>query len=115
ALDARCLVPVLREALTAARREGELPLELHPEAAWFRAPGRQRVDLTRRAAARRILLDLARARLSDPGAPVTRERLVQVGWPGERSLTDAASNRLRVAASALRKAGLGAMLQTHDQ
>lgn len=71
-----------------------------------------RVDLSRRAAPRRILLHLARRRVEAPGASTTLDQLVAVGWPGERIVSEAASNRAYVAIATLRKAGLAALLQT---
>lgn len=41
---------------------------------------------------------------------MSADALFRLGWPGERVLTAAARNRLQVALSMLRKAGLGERL-----
>lgn len=61
----------------------------------------------RSTAARLILVALCR----QPGKTISAQGLVAVGWPGDRSLSDSAKNRLHVALSALRKAGLGDRLK----
>lgn len=77
-----------------------------------------RVDLTRRGSLRRILAALVEAKQQspDPQAPraLNARELIRVGWPGEVVREDAASNRLRVAITTLRKLGLADVLVTRD-
>lgn len=68
----------------------------------------------RSAAARRILLALARGAVDDPGRPIPGATLIQAGWPGESILKDAALNRLYVALHQLRRAGLSTVLVTRQ-
>ena len=70
------------------------------------------VDLSRRHAPRRILLHLADRRIEVPGACATLDQLVSAGWPDERIVATAASNRAYVAVATLRKAGLATLLQS---
>jgi hypothetical protein len=72
------------------------------------------VDLTRRAAPRRLLVELARARIEEPGRVRTFEELIEAGWPGERMHPEAARKRLRTAIWTLRKMGLESVIVTHD-
>lgn len=70
------------------------------------------IDLSRRQAPRRILLYLASRRVEDPGGSATLDQLVSVGWPGERIVAAAASNRAYVAVATLRREGLADLLQS---
>lgn len=82
------------------------------DGAWFRAPGGQQVPLGKRKALSAILAALAEAREAGSGCP--RAELIEAGWPGERILEAAATQRLRVALSTLRKLGLEPLIRTLD-
>ena len=106
--DVRFAARMLVRAIPAAQ------LEVGPEGAWFRVPGRTAVSLSTRATLARVLDALLRARLERPGVPVSSEELVAAGWPGERVLPLAAQNRLRVALSTLRNLGLRGVIVHRD-
>ena len=87
------------------RRRLRVSRDLH----WIESPDRQMGDLSRRAVLRRVL----RCLLAAPhGRVVTRAALLEAGWPGEKILPRAASNRLWVALSTLRRLGLADVLET---
>ncbi|MEQ1503006.1 MAG: hypothetical protein ABMB14_12290, partial [Myxococcota bacterium] len=65
----------------------------------------------RHAANARILAELARHRAAAPGQPIDADGLAAAGWPGERIVPAAAANRVRVALSALRRAGLADLIE----
>jgi hypothetical protein len=60
---------------------------------------------------RRITACLVRRHRTSPGVPVTAAELVAAGWPGERLLPCAATNRLYVALATLRSLGLRGCLR----
>jgi predicted ATPase/Tfp pilus assembly protein PilF len=86
-------------------------LLLAPEARWCRAPGGGWQDLRERHAVRRLLLALALHQREAPGRGLSLGALQEAGWPGEKILPEAASNRIYVAFNQLRKLGLKAFLQ----
>ncbi len=106
--EARRVEAALRAELARHRRaSGWL---IAPDASFFVTPEEDRVDLSRRHVQRRLLEALLTQRLSAPGAALGLEALLRHGWPGQRVLRDAARNRLHVALSGLRKAGLEPLL-----
>jgi len=80
---------------------------------WFEAPGAPRADLRRRGVLRRFLRALVAQRLLAPGVGLTQQRLVEVGWPGERIRPSAAAARVYTTIRQLRAFGLGGHLRTH--
>lgn len=106
--DARIIRAWLRRVIA-----GRAPVD-HPapalvvarNGAWFDAPGARRCSLAHKATARAILAALAEHAALAPGQPVSSRRLIEAAWPGERMFAQSAKNRLQVAISALRKAGL---------
>jgi predicted ATPase len=70
------------------------------------------LDLTRRAAARALLLALAKQRVEHPHRPLSWAELVAAGWPEERMLAHAARNRVKVTIAWLRRAGLRDLIQS---
>lgn len=88
----------------AVRQAGET-LSIAVDGTFIQRADGPRTEL-KSLAARRILTALLEAR-SNAAAELTSNVLFRRGWPGERVLDDAARNRLQVALSMLRKAGLG--------
>jgi len=74
--------------------------------------GEAALDLGRRAAARALLVALAKHRLDHPGRPLSWSELVTAGWPDERVLAHAARNRVKVTIAWLRRAGLRELIQS---
>ncbi len=70
------------------------------------------IDLSTRKPLQRLLVHLTRHRLDDPGEALSAAALIEVGWPGERLLPDAARNRLCNAIATLRSLGLKGALVT---
>lgn len=79
--------------------------QIHAAGAWFRAPGTEPVDLSRFQANARVLARLVRARVEE-GTSLDATALFEAGWPGEHASDGSARNRVRVALSKLRSAGL---------
>jgi hypothetical protein len=73
-----------------------------PSGATVTVPGRGKLQ--------NVLLTLANARASEPGAFVGPQALIDSAWPGERIARGAASNRLHVALDHLRRIGLREVL-----
>jgi len=125
-LRAALAAPVERpstDAVFVARRVAQRLLErpfaravlrVGPDAAWFEWEG-ARVDLRRRAAVRRMFRALVERRLRNPGAGISAEALVEVGWPGERILPEAAANRVYAGIRTLRALGLDEVLLRHAE
>ncbi|MGE0321975.1 MAG: NB-ARC domain-containing protein [Polyangiaceae bacterium] len=82
------------------------------DGSWFRPPGGDQVALGKRKSLGAILAALAEAREQSSGC--SRAQLIEAGWPGERILEAAATQRLRVALSTLRKLGLEPLIRTLD-
>lgn len=61
---------------------------------------------------RRVLAALLDLRLRDPEATLSFREVFDAAWPGERALPTAIANRVKVAVSTLRKAGLKPFLET---
>ncbi len=100
--------------LPDAPRQSRTPqILLGHDGEWLETPNGMRHSLGRRRPLRRLLLALARAHAA--GAPsLSVDELLEAGWPGERPLPEAGSNRVWVAISTLRKLGLGEILQRWD-
>jgi predicted ATPase/Tfp pilus assembly protein PilF len=107
--DIRLCLRILERAIEAvdgAPAHASSELLLAPEARWCRAPGGDWQDLRDRHAVRRLLVRLADQQRKEPGRGVSLADLQEAGWPGERILPQAASNRIYVAVNQLRKLGL---------
>lgn len=107
--DIRLCLRILERALTAV--DGDAgpagsELLLAPDARWCRAPGAAWQDLRERHAVRRLLARLVERHREAPGRGASLGDLQEAGWPGERILPQAASNRIYVAVNQLRKLGL---------
>jgi hypothetical protein len=97
----------------APRQSRTRQILLGHDGEWLETPNGMRHSLGRRRPLRRLLLALARAHAA--GAPaLSVDDLLEAGWPGERPLPEAGSNRVWVAISTLRKLGLGESLQRWD-
>jgi hypothetical protein len=103
-----------RRALTMVVGAGAETLRIAADGRRVTFPDGAAVDLGRRAAPRRLLLALARARLEEPGRVLGFDELIAAGWPGERMRPEAARKRLRTAIWTLRRLGLEPMLLTRD-
>lgn len=80
-------------------------------AEWFRPPGGEPVDLSRRGPMRLVLQGLVEQRLLAPGVGLDAPRVFTLGWPGEQADPAAAANRVYAAIRTLRKLGLGELLE----
>lgn len=101
----------------AALRATEAPrtgLRVGAGAYWFEAPGGARVELGRRPSLRRVLAHLVALRASTPGAAADAAALLAAGWPGERVLPEAGTERVYTAVRTLRAMGLRAVLLRRD-
>ncbi|HZO16180.1 MAG TPA: AAA family ATPase [Polyangiaceae bacterium] len=77
---------------------------------WFELPEGRRIECGSRPVLRRLLVGLAHAHVDGPGAALNWRRLVEIGWPGDRSYQDAARNRVNVMMSRMRSLGLRGVL-----
>jgi tetratricopeptide (TPR) repeat protein len=82
---------------------------------WIKPPKAPRAELSHRDTLRRVLGALMRARFEDGGVALDAEALFAAGWPGERAKPTAATSRVYVALSTLRKLGLGDALIKDDE
>ncbi|HMJ14939.1 MAG TPA: tetratricopeptide repeat protein, partial [Polyangiaceae bacterium] len=76
----------------------------------LRPPQGDAIELSARPQLLRVVRALVEARLATPGVALNQEQLIAVGWPGERMQSAAAANRVKVALSTLRSAGLRDLL-----
>jgi predicted ATPase/Tfp pilus assembly protein PilF len=105
--DVRLFARLLdRDSAQLTEAAGAPELVLAPEARFVRPPGAEWQDLRERTAARRLLLFLVDRHEKAPGRGASLDDLARAGWPGERILPRAASNRIYVAMNQLRKLGL---------
>jgi hypothetical protein len=111
ALGLVALAERVRAAIEAHEDRGE-HLRVEPYRAVFVKPGSERaIDLSRHEKARRVLVRLARARLSGEGAmPV--EALIVAAWPGECLVSTSGQNRVYAAIRCLRRVGLQSVLRS---
>jgi tetratricopeptide (TPR) repeat protein len=106
--DIRLCLRLLERSLSAlgddtVRADHELLFA--PEARWCRPPGGAWQDLRDRHAVRRLLVKLVEQQRAAPGRGLSLAELQEAGWPGERILPEAASNRIYVAFNQMRKIG----------
>jgi predicted ATPase len=104
--------PVRRERRPASVTDAALVVS--DDGRWFRLSERREVSLERRAALRRILAALARARVASPGSALTLDEVLAAGWPGERMSAEAGAARVYNAIQRLRRLGLDGVLRTRD-
>ncbi|MCB9727443.1 MAG: hypothetical protein H6746_03050 [Deltaproteobacteria bacterium] len=109
-------------SLLAGRAEGEEVVEarqpvaartlvIGPDAAWMAGPDGTSVRLGRTL--RRVLMALV-DRHEAGGPALTMWDLLEAGWPGERPLLEAGSNRVYVSLSRLRQLGLRDLIERHE-
>ncbi|MFN3202896.1 MAG: ATP-binding protein [Bradymonadia bacterium] len=79
----------------------------------LKGPGGSWQDLSPRPVVARVLWGLARARRR-AASGLTREEILDAGWPGEKMLPEAGTNRMHVALSTLRKMGLKGVVGKHE-
>jgi tetratricopeptide (TPR) repeat protein len=84
------------------------------DASWFRVGTQEAVNLGKRKALKSLLLELVNARQRKPGAGLTVAELIRAGWPGERMLPHAGSERVYAAVATLRRLGLRNVLEQHE-
>jgi predicted ATPase/Tfp pilus assembly protein PilF len=77
-------------------------------------PGEPIIDLSSRPQLVRIVRALAEQRMAMPGVALSQDELLAYAWPGERMTAEAATNRMKVALSTLRKLGLRSLIQRTD-
>lgn len=110
--DARVMVRILTSAIESfAPAPGVLAIG--PGAKWLRPSGGEWIDLRRRHPLRRVLRSLVGTRLFSM-RPLDLEALREAAWPGEKIKPEAASNRVYVALTTLRKLGIADSLQSTD-
>ncbi len=110
--DTRLALPFLRRAIRDAKERART-WTFDERGLAFRAPSSAVVRLDTREPLARIMASLVRQRLARPNVPLEREDLVAAAWPDEAKMSeDSAKNRIKVAVSTLRKAGLEPLLVT---
>lgn len=109
ALPSPIATPAVRFARRLLERGGRPRLSVSADGRRLVLDG-QSLDLSRRGPLARIVAVLAAA---SPAA-LRRDALIEAGWPGEQISPEAASTRLRVAITTLRKLGLSTALVTRD-
>ena len=92
----------------------EIGLLVHPEGRGFRLHDGPEIDLSRRAAQRRVLALLVEQRLARPGEGLAVDALFAAGWPGERAHPEHEANRVYNVIKRLRRAGLREVLVRRD-
>lgn len=80
----------------------------------FHTPAGKDVDLTTRRAMRLLLKALADHRDDAPNCALTLQQLVDAGWPGERTMPEAAAGRVYTSVATLRRMGLRKLLIRRD-
>lgn len=107
----RLAVELLRRALErVAPPAGALVLKDNR----LRVPDGTWLDLAPRPALAGVVSLLIARRLASPGAVVPASDLIRAGWPGEKLVAGAGSNRLRVLVSGLRSGGLKDVLRSAE-
>lgn len=88
----------------------EVTWQVDAQGAWHAPPGGPHRPI-KGTANRRLLACLVALRLSEPGRCAGTAILVGAGWPGDRLSATATGNRVRVALSTLRRAGLATLIE----
>lgn len=106
-----CVARVIATALGPLDEATRPPLRTTETGAYIERGQGPRVDLSRRSVLARMLVVLVRNRIDHPGTSLDVTSLCAACWPGERIMPGAAANRVYVAISGLRRAGLGGDLE----
>jgi tetratricopeptide (TPR) repeat protein len=109
----RLLQQRIAESITGPA-EASTTLIFERSGKWFLDESGNRVSLSGNQAQRRVLATLLGERLARPGNSVSRERILEAGWPGERMTANAATNRIKVTLNRLRAQGLANAVETTD-
>ena len=96
-----------------ARSEVDGPTRIARDGASFEVGG-TRLSLSTRPRLASVLACLAEASVRAPSRPVPAGELVAAGWPNERIVAQAATNRIHNAVAQLRRMGLRGMLVTRS-
>ena len=83
------------------------------DGSWFRAPGGELVDMSRKRVLKRLFAALLTQRVQRPGVPLDAETLAQAAWPGAE-FDHAVANKLYVSISHLRELGLRDVLLSDE-
>lgn len=86
------------------------PIRVGPDGEWFELPGRERVELRRRVALRRLFAALVRGRRERPGEGLAPHQLFEAGWPEVEIQAEAALRRVYIAIWTLRDLGLAELI-----
>lgn len=109
--DARSAADALEAQLVSSTDEALLVVE---DGATFRMPHAEPVSIQRFAAASSMLRALVDARIERPGHALDVPQLFAIGWPDEQIQERSMRNRVHVALSKLRAAGLREVLLRGD-
>jgi predicted ATPase len=108
--EVRVTLRILWQHIRAAEAKARA-WRICPDGSGFSAPGAAPVSLVKRPLLGQLLAALFLHRRENPGQPLSMDALIRAGWPNDRSSRDAATNRVHVALSTLRKQGLGELLR----
>lgn len=106
--------------LDTHRDPTQAPAEVGPfvsvarDGAWCVVGDGARVDLSGRKLLQRLVVALCDAALNRPGEALGVDALFAAGWPGDRTSGRARTNRVYVALTRLRQAGLHDVLVRDD-
>jgi hypothetical protein len=81
------------------------------EPVWIEGPDGVRHELGQ--AHRRIISALTRLHRHAPGRALTIQELLEAGWPGERPISPAGTNRVHVVLAQLRRIGMRGVIERY--
>ncbi|APR81475.1 Signal transduction response regulator [Minicystis rosea] len=111
----RLLEASLAAVVTEAPLDDKRALVVGPSGLWFKPPrAKESVRLHRRRSLQRIVHELAEHRVRAPGEAIRIAQMIACGWPGERILPEAGTERVYTAVATLRKLGLRKLLLQRD-
>lgn len=115
--EVRMAFRLLRESLDSdgGEAQSDTPrLLVGEDGVWFQVATDDRVDMSRRGPARRILVALAKARMEEPGKTMDVFDMLEAGWPGEKVMYEAGANRVYVTLNTLRRLGLRGFILSNE-
>lgn len=80
----------------------------------MRLPSGETLEIARQRALRLILVAMAREQITHPGRALSREQMLEAGWPGERTTRRSGGIRVRVTVSKLRSIGLRELIVSRE-